>query len=158
MAEQPKYIRVELPDDYAGTLSKPAANYSGKQRKGKRMPKSAGTLNNVTAIAGKRGRKAEFNAADWKMDIGVENALDVTEEMLSAVEKYAEKSKVKLAVDALNPANFSKDNEAANKYRANRFGAFKRAAIAANGKDSTYELVTATNSEKNHIWALVRNS
>ena len=126
MAAEPDYQDVTdivMSSDYSGTLSKPAAGYSRRksQKKGSKMPKIAGTLNNVKTIAGKRGRKAEFNSADWVMDIGQEFALDVTEEMLSAVEKYAADSDVELAIDDLSPENFDKENSVANKYRNNRF-------------------------------------
>lgn len=149
-----------MASDYSGTLSKPAAGFSRRksQKKGNKMPKVAGTLNNVKTIAGKRGRKAEFNPVDWEMEIGEDYALDVTEEMLSAVEKYAADSDVELTVDDLSPENFDKENSAANKYRNNRFGAFKRVAIAANGEDSKYNLVTAENADSETIWALVRTA
>lgn len=133
--------------DYFGTLSRPAAGYS--TRKGKDMPKAAGKLNNVVAIAGKRGRKAEFNPSDWVMDIGVENAFDVTDEMLSGIEKIED---CNFDSDDL----FSGKNSDANSYRGNRFGAMKRAAIQANGKDSKYELSTGENEEGNRVWILVR--
>ncbi len=163
MAAEPDYkdiTDIVMSAAYSGTLSKPAAGYSSRksQKKGSKMPKSAGTISNVTTIAGKRGRKAEFNPADWKMEIGQDNALDVTEEMLSAVDKYAADSKVKLAQDHLIPSNFDKDNTVANKYRNNRFGAMKRAAKTANGDESTFDLVIAENSDNEKIWALVRTA
>lgn len=150
MAEKPTYRSKNeeiFSSDYYGTLSRPAAGYS--KRKGREMPKLAGTVNNVVSVAGKRGRKAEFNPSDWVMDIGVESAFDVTDEMNSGIEKI---ENCTFDSDDL----FGNDNSDANQYRGNRFGAFKRAAVIANGKDSKYELAQAENEDGNSIWLMIR--
>lgn len=133
--------------EYYGTLSRPAAGYS--KRKGREMPKLAGTVNNVVPVAGKRGRKAEFNPSEWVMDIGLDSAFDVTDEMNSGIEKIE---------DCTFDSNdlFGSDNSDANQYRGNRFGAFKRAAVIANGKDSKYELAQAENESGDPIWLMIR--
>lgn len=153
LAEQPRYIRTELPDGYAGTLSKPVVNRPTKRnRKGKEMPKATTKLNNVVDIAGKRGRKSEFNSADWVQEIGLDNAFDVTEEMLSGIAKLPEKDRFK--PDVL----FTNDNATANKYRSNRFGAMKRASVAANGEGTKNELKVAENENNERIWIFVRTA
>jgi hypothetical protein len=144
-----------MSSEYMGTLSKPAAGFAAKTRaKGNKMPKKTSKLNSVTTIAGKRGRKAEFNPADWSFDIGVDNALDVTEEMNSGVEKYCADNGVTFDAELL----FSTDNADANKYRTNRFAAFKRVANQANGEKTKYELNHAIDEAKNRVWVLVRTA
>jgi hypothetical protein len=154
MASEPKYTDVTndvMSSDYRGSLSKPAAGFAAKTRgKGNKMPKSISKLNNVTSVAGKRGRKSEFNKNDFVMEIGLENALDVTEEMVSGIAKLDETFEPELL--------FTNENSDANKYRSNRFGALKRAAILANGEDSKYELNHATDEDDNRIWVLVRTA
>jgi len=156
LANQPKYSDVTkevMSSEYRGTLSKPAAGYAAKTRgKGNKMPKAISTISDVSTVAGKRGRKAEFNSADFVMDIGLDNALDVTEEMVSGIEKLDAKEQFD------SELLFSNDNASANKYRSNRFGALKRAAIAANGDDSKYTLNHAKDENNERIWVLVRTA
>lgn len=154
-AAAPKYTDVTesvFSSEYSGTLSKPAAGFSSRKsnRKGNKMPKAITSISNVATVAGKRGRKAEFNSADFVMDIGLDNALDVTEEMVSGIEKLDDPFDAELL--------FSNDNSDANKYRSNRFGALKRAAIAANGEDTKYTLNHAENEDSEKIWVLVRTA
>jgi hypothetical protein len=137
--------------DFHGTSSKPFDIRAVKsKRKGNKMPKAITSISNVATVAGKRGRKAEFNSADFVMDIGLDNALDVTEEMVSGIEKLDDPFDAELL--------FSNDNSDANKYRSNRFGALKRAAIAANGEDTKYTLNHAENEDSERIWVLVRTA
>ena len=53
---------------------------------------------------------------------------------------------------------FTTDNENVNKYRTNRFGGLKRAAIVANGKDSKYSLEYGEDDEGNKVLVIVRNA
>lgn len=156
LANQPKYSDVTkevMSSDYRGTLSKPAAGFAAKTRgKGNKMPKAISTISDVSTVAGKRGRKAEFNSADFVMEVGLDNALDVTEEMVSGIDKLDAKEKFD------SELLFSNDNPSANKYRSNRFGALKRAAIAANGDDSKYTLNHAKDENNERIWVLVRTA
>ncbi len=155
MAEEPDYADITqlvMVGEYRGTTSKPAAGFSSRKSKGKgnKMPKAISKLNNVTSVAGKRGRKSEFNKSDFVMEIGLDNALDVTEEMESGIEKLDEQFDSELL--------FTNENSDANKYRSNRFGALKRAAIAANGDSTKYELNHAENEDGDKIWVLVRTA
>lgn len=154
-AAAPKYADVTesvFNSEYSGTLSKPAAGFSSRKsnRKGNKMPKAITSVSNVTSVAGKRGRKAEFNKNDFVMEIGLDNALDVTEEMVSGIEKLDNPFDPELL--------FSNENADANKYRSNRFGALKRAVIAANGEDAKCELNHAENEDSEKIWILVRTA
>ncbi len=153
LAEQTNYREITelvFESEFRGSLSKWAANSSGQKRKGKDMPKATTKLNNVVDIAGKRGRKSEFNSADWVMDIGLDNAFDVTEEMHSGIAKLDDPFDPELL--------FSNDNSDVNKYRNNRFGAMKRAAISANGEKTKYELKVAENDKNERLWILVRTA
>lgn len=154
MAEKPKYVDKTdsvMSSDYRGTLSKPAAGYAAKtKKKGNKMPKAITSISNVTTVAGKRGRKAEFNHNDFVMEIGLDSALDVTEEMVCGIEKLDDPFAPELL--------FTNENSDANKYRSNRFGALKRAAILANGEDTKYELNHAENEDSEKIWILVRTA
>lgn len=141
--------------EYRGTVSKPAAGFAANTRKkGNKMPKQTSKLNSVTTIAGKRGRKAEFNPAEWEFGVGLENAVDVTEEMNSGIEKYCADNECEFDAELL----FTTENSDANKYRTNRFGAFKRVATQANGEKTKYELNSAKNEKNERIWVLVRTA
>jgi len=158
MASEPNSVDITgsvFASDFRGTLSKTVANSGRKNRKGKTMPKITSNLVNVTSVAGKRGRKSELNPTEWKMEVGIENSFDVTDEMTSAIEAYCTKNKLKVfAADVL----FGNDNADANKYRSNRYGTMKRAAIVANGEDSKYELNSAENSDGERIWVFNRTA
>lgn len=159
-AAAPKYSDVTesvFSSEYNGTLSKPAAGYSSRKsnRKGNKMPKAiTSNLSEVTTVSGKRGRKGEFNPNDFVMEVGnaAETGLDVTEEMVSGIAKLdaAEQFDAELL--------FSNENATANKYRTNRFGALKRAAKAANGEDSEFNIVHALDENSERIWVLVRKA
>jgi len=153
-AAAPKYTDISesvFSSDYHGTRTKSFDIRAAKsKRKGNKMPKAITSVSNVTSVAGKRGRKAEFNKNDFVMEIGLDNALDVTEEMVSGIEKLDNPFDPELL--------FSNENADANKYRSNRFGALKRAVIAANGEDAKCELNHAENEDSEKIWILVRTA
>jgi len=154
LANQPEYKDITsdiMSGEYSGTLSKPAAGFAAKRkRKGNKMPKTISTLNNSSKLNGKRGRKGEFKSEDFVMDIG--GMLDVTEGMVSGISKLDAKDKFD------SELLFTTDNENVNKYRTNRFGGLKRAAIVANGKDSKYSLEYGEDDEGNKVLVIVRNA
>ena len=154
MAESPHYddiTEIVMSSEYGGTISKPAAGFAAKRgKKGNKMPKSISSVNNVATLNGKRGRKSEFKTEDFVMDI--DSMLDVTEEMVGGIEKLD--SKDRFDAELL----FATDNDAVNKYRNNRFGALKRAAITANGKDSKYTLTTGEDEDGNKVLVITRKA
>lgn len=146
---------------YSGSLSKMVdARVTVKKRGKTAMPKAIGNLKSRKTLAGKRGRKSLFDSAEFEFGIGIENALDVTEEMQNLSDDYREKcdnDEDKIQEFLLEMFDEDTRDENVKNWRKSRFDALKRAAKIANGKDSTYSLeIGETEDSEDYCWILVR--
>lgn len=164
LKDTPRYRDVThdvMAGEYSGTLSKHLDARASKKTKGKTaMPKAIGTLKSRKTLAGKRGRKSLFDSAEFTLDIGIENAVDVTEEMQNLSDDYREKcgnDDDKIAEFLLEMFDEDTRDENVKNWRKSRFDALKRAAKIANGKDSAYSLEIGETEESDDLcWILVR--